>query len=52
VDILADRLAQARAELVARGYRCEVLQADIAERAQCIAAAAASGLQLANTTKR
>lgn len=42
VDILGDRLEQTRADLVAAGARCEVLVADIAERAQCFAAVEAA----------
>lgn len=38
VDILADRLASTKAELSAQGVMVETFTADIAERAQCIAA--------------
>lgn len=38
VDILADRLEQTRAELVANGATCIAVPTDIAERANCVAA--------------
>lgn len=38
VDVLADRLEQTRAELAAAGATCIALPADIAERANCVAA--------------
>lgn len=38
VDILADRLASTKAELSAQGITVKTFTADIAERAQCIAA--------------
>jgi NAD(P)-dependent dehydrogenase (short-subunit alcohol dehydrogenase family) len=42
VDVLAERLAQTRDELAARGVRCAAFPADIADRAQCFAAVAAA----------
>lgn len=42
VDVLADRLEQTRTELSADGATCAVFTADIAERANCIAAVAAT----------
>ncbi len=38
VDVLADRLEQTRAELAAAGAQCAVFAADIASRANCLAA--------------
>ncbi|MDO7842185.1 SDR family NAD(P)-dependent oxidoreductase [Sphingomonas immobilis] len=42
VDILGDRLATTKAELTAQGFTVETFTADIAERAQCIAAVEAA----------
>lgn len=42
VDILEDRLAETKAELEAQGVTCDTLVADIADRAQCIAAVEAA----------
>ena len=42
VDVLAERLEQTRAELVAAGARCEAFPADIADSANCVAAVEAA----------
>lgn len=42
VDVLADRLEQTRAELSAGGASCAIFAADIAERANCVAAVTAT----------
>jgi meso-butanediol dehydrogenase/(S,S)-butanediol dehydrogenase/diacetyl reductase len=42
VDVLADRLEQTRAELVAGGANCAAFAADISLRANCMAAVAAA----------
>jgi meso-butanediol dehydrogenase/(S,S)-butanediol dehydrogenase/diacetyl reductase len=42
VDILADRLAETRDALTAKGARCTALTTDISVRANCIAAVAAT----------
>ena len=38
VDILADRLEETRAAIVASGVRCEAFATDISQRANCVAA--------------